>query len=780
MGGFGQKKQEKKGSSKKLLKLSEKELKVKSINSHIKGNLEVAEKGYIIFLKNGFTDPDIFSNYALICEERGEIDKAIKLYERCTSSFPNHIFSKINLSFLYYKSNDLDKAKTLIDDAIKLKPSLPNGYNIRGLILRALNKYNEAKKSLEKAIELDPDYLDAYINIGLLNKDQNNYIDAEKYYLKALVIDRNSAIVHLNLGACYKEKLELDKAILHTELAIKLDDKLENSYLNLATIYNQKGDYKKSLAFAQKEISIKNNCSLSYQLISELIKKSEILDLSDDDNRKLLRNILNLKNISHRELFGNINNLISNQLLKRLSLFEFNLYEEKEFDHLIKDKELLKALSLLIFCSPLWEKVLVNLRKLILLSYSEHQHVSKDILNFTIALGSQCFLNEYVYYITEDEKYKLEEIKNLIHKNHTNKDFKLALISCYQSLSSINKKIINFDNYSSYEKEFNKLIDLQFNEIIIEKENSNKINKIGKISDSTSNEVKKQYELNPYPRWRYNAYAQEKKSSLLSVINEEIYPNTIKSSQTIFKNKKLNVLIAGCGTGIQILEASRYRNCEITAIDLSKSSISYAERKVDEYGMKNVNFIEMDILEMAQLNKKFDLIECSGVLHHMKDPLKGLSNLIETLEPQGFLKLGLYSKFARLEIIKARELIKEKKIKPTLDEIRNFRNDILNGEIKQLSQITNWADFYSTSMCRDLCFHSQEKCYSLLEIKHMIEIANLEFLGFIASKDIKDKFQSKNKNIESLKDLKLWDSFEKLNPNSFREMYQFWTRKSIE
>jgi len=193
--------------------------------------------------------------------------------------------------------------------------------------------------------------------------------------------------------------------------------------------------------------------------------------------------------------------------------------------------------------------------------------------------------------------------------------------------------------------------------------------------------------------------------------------------------------------------------------------------------MTNINFIEMDLLELSQLNKRFDLIECSGVLHHMKEPAIGLSNLVEALEPTGFLKLGLYSKYARRDILKARELIKEKDIKPNIDDIRSFRNDVLNGDIKKLNEITNWSDFYSTSMCRDLCFHSQEKCYSLNEIKNLIEKSNLEFLGFTLSKDIKDKFKIDNKDKDSLRNLELWNKFEKLNPNSFREMYQFWTRK---
>ena len=780
MVGFSQKKKESKGSSKKLLKLSEKDLKEKSINSHIKGNLGDAEKGYKAFIKNGFNDADIFSNYALICEEKGEIDKAIKLYKRCISSFPDHVFCKLNLSFLYYKLDEFKNAEKVIMEAIKLKPNMANGYCIRGLILKSRNKYNESKQSLEQAIKIDPNYFDAYINLGLLNKDYNNYDDAEKYYLKAIDLNKSSAIAHLNLGACYKEKIEIDKAILHTEIAIKLDSKLKSSYLNLATIYNQKGDYNKSLELAKKEISINHDCQYSYQLISELMKGIEPLEVSNEDKRELIKNIFNRTDISHRELFASLNTIFKKETLEKLSILDFNLDTNKEFKILAEDKELLKALSLLIFCSPLWEKVLVNIRKVLLLSFSGNQNKNKNLINFTIALGSQCFLNEYVYFISEKEKNKIAELKESLNKNKNNQDYKLSLISCYQSLYSINNKFINLNNYKSNSKDFNNLLDLQLKEIVIEKSISKEIRKTGNITDSISREVKNQYEVNPYPRWRYNSYAKDNKLNFLSVINSEIQPNSIKSDKLHLTNKTLNILIAGCGTGIQILEASRYRDCEITAIDLSNSSISYAKRKVDEYGMKNVNFIEMDLLELSQLNKRFDVIECSGVIHHLKDPAIGLSRLIDSLELNGFLKLGLYSKYARKEILKARELIKEKAIKANINEIRSFRNEVLNGNIKELNEITYWSDFYSTSMCRDLCFHRQEKCYSLIEIKNMIETANLDFLGFILPKEIKDKYLEINRDLESLKDLKLWDKFEKINNNSFREMYQFWLRKSIK
>ena len=84
--------------------------------------------------------------------------------------------------------------------------------------------------------------------------------------------------------------------------------------------------------------------------------------------------------------------------------------------------------------------------------------------------------------ISDEERYKLEELKESIKNNLSNQDYELAIISCYQSLSSINNKSINLNNYISKNIEFNKLLDLQFKEIIIEHNISNQINKIGQIT----------------------------------------------------------------------------------------------------------------------------------------------------------------------------------------------------------------------------------------------------------------------------------------------------------
>ena len=64
-----------------------------------------------------------------------------------------------------------------------------------------------------------------------------------------------------------------------------------------------------------------------------------------------------------------------------------------------------------------------------------------------------------------------------------------------------------------------------------------------------------------------------------------------------------------------------------------------------EYGMDNVTFKQIDLLNVAELGDIFD-IECSGVLHHMENPAKVYSPL-QKLKPGGYIKLALYSEIAR-------------------------------------------------------------------------------------------------------------------------------------
>ena len=157
--------------------------------------------------------------------------------------------------------------------------------------------------------------------------------------------------------------------------------------------------------------------------------------------------------------------------------------------------------------------------------------------------------------------------------------------------------------------------------------------------------------------------------NFISWLNQEIKPNNI---ELINKSNNFDILVAGCGTGSHILSTSRYKNSKIVGVDLSLASLGYAKRKVEELGIKNIEFLHADILQLNMLDKKFDIIESAGTLHHMKNPIEGFKILYDLLKPDGFLRIGLYSDIARKHVVEAREIIKKRNIVSSIENIKSL------------------------------------------------------------------------------------------------------------
>ena len=224
--------------------------------------------------------------------------------------------------------------------------------------------------------------------------------------------------------------------------------------------------------------------------------------------------------------------------------------------------------------------------------------------------------------------------------------------------------------------------------------------------------------------------------------------------------------------------ASRYQKAQITAIDHSSSSLAYAIRKTNEYEIDHATFRRMDLLNVTDLGDIFDIIECSGVLHHMENPSKGLSGLIKKLKPGGYIKLGLYSEIARKVIVKGRRTIQMLGINSSQESIREFRKKVLNGEIHELLDLPKFAnDFYSLSECRDLCFHVQEHRYTTEKLQKLLDSHDLTFCGFMVPEQIKQHYQEQYPEDSDMTSLSNWGEFEKKHPSTFTGMYQFWAYK---
>ena len=174
--------------------------------------------------------------------------------------------------------------------------------------------------------------------------------------------------------------------------------------------------------------------------------------------------------------------------------------------------------------------MLTNVRKYLCNKITKNkEEISYSELQLIIALGEQCFLNEYVYSLTEEEKVSLKTIIKSCQDNELNES-NISILSCYFPLYKLLDQIPSLKSFNSSNQSFKELIELQITEPLKEIELSKNIKKLGSINDDVSQKVKSQYEENPYPRWRYGSHQTNQKISIIQAINTEINPNYIRQS----------------------------------------------------------------------------------------------------------------------------------------------------------------------------------------------------------------------------------------------------------
>ena len=144
----------------------------------------------------------------------------------------------------------------------------------------------------------------------------------------------------------------------------------------------------------------------------------------------------------------------------------------------------------------------------------------------------------------------------------------------------------------------------------------------------------------------------------------------------------LRVLVAGGGTGQQpILLAGWLRGANITTIDISATSLAFGARLGMELGINNVHFALGDIAKLHSSGVGlFNHIECTGVLHHMHNPLQALRRLRSVLRPGGSMRIGLYATRAdNITKWPARRFARRWGFADSDDGIRAFRRALMSG-----------------------------------------------------------------------------------------------------
>ena len=726
-------------------------------------------------------------NQGLALMNANRLEEAKTVYTKIVDLTPDDAEAWYVLSNINGRLGRIKEVSECCRRAIALRPDFCEAYINLGHVYLTQGKHDEALVHYQTAININPRCPDVYFNIGNILREQGKPAEAIENYRKALHYAPRMAAAHNNLGIIYLDQDEFEKAATCFLAALILDPHSTIYPNNFGMACRTSHQFKNYMEYYRKAVETLPD-SKSVRLGFIQILANNTLIEHDSWLDKELQACLSLTDIDYKPLTNDAAQLLKNKYNIQNFITDNDGAIQMVIEKIATDKLFILYLEKVLNVDPDMEIFLTRLRRTLLLDHQQGKDLDEEKLALICALAHQGANNEYVFSLDAAEQRYVDELRGGIERTaqsinapNPGLERELCLFGMYDSLYSLsgNKQLGDIAR-TAWSEWFLPLLDKTLTFPLAEEKIKPGIDSISDIEDETSQLVQSQYEENPYPRWL--SMPDLMKEDLQHHL-KQLFPHFTPPP---ILHTPIEILIAGCGTGKQpIHTAMHFEGVNVLAVDISKSSLAYAIRMARKYDATNMRFMQGDILKLSSLNKRFPIIECIGVLHHMEDPLAGWKILTDLLMEDGLMSIALYSETARKDLNGPRNEFRSMGFTPNRENIRKYRSNILKrisqGEISR-SSILNKFDFYSTSGCRDLLFHFQEHRFTIPQISDALTRLDLRFIGFVfpsaQARSIKNLYLKHFPEDREMTNLLYWDQFEKIYPNTFSEMYQFWCQKN--
>ena len=233
----------------------------------------------------------------------------------------------------------------------------------------------------------------------------------------------------------------------------------------------------------------------------------------------------------------------------------------------------------------------------------------------------------------------------------------------------------------------------------------------------------------------------------------------------------LDILIAGCGTNQAAVFAYANPQASVVGIDISRSSLDHHDYLKRQYGLANLELHQLPIEDVHSLNRDFDLIVSSGVLHHLADPLLGLQSLAGSLRPDGVIGIMLYAKYGRVGVEMLQSVFRDLGLvqdQPSIEIVREIIASLPGGHPVS-SYLTIAPDLNSDSGLVDTFLHGRDRSFTVDDCLELVSNSGLVFQDWLlkspyhASPNSGSQFQT---SMSELSQQQQWSVMERINPRN--------------
>jgi SAM-dependent methyltransferase len=242
-----------------------------------------------------------------------------------------------------------------------------------------------------------------------------------------------------------------------------------------------------------------------------------------------------------------------------------------------------------------------------------------------------------------------------------------------------------------------------------------------------------------------------------SLFRRKLWPRNIEPDD-------LTILIAGCGTNQAAGYAVTNPNSKVVGVDLSEASLGHEAYLKHKHGLDNLELFRMSVGDVGSLGRTFDLIVCTGVLHHLPDPDAGLRCLRDVLRPHGVISVMVYGYYPRFGVYMMQEVFRVLGLKQDAEGIEIVKRGIKDvpawHHVRRYLAIA--ADLGYDSGLVDTFLHQLDRAFTVPQvlefaIRNHLKIQSwLDNLDYSISAAIMDPQNPLRQHVEILAPAEQW------------------------
>jgi len=191
----------------------------------------------------------------------------------------------------------------------------------------------------------------------------------------------------------------------------------------------------------------------------------------------------------------------------------------------------------------------------------------------------------------------------------------------------------------------------------------------------------------------------------------------------------LDILVAGCGTNQAAVIAYTNPSARVVAIDVSEASLAHHAQLADRYALANLELHRLPVERVAALDRDFDLIITTGVLHHLANPQAGMNALATMLRPEGVLAVMVYASYGRIGVQMLQSVFRDRGLCQDEESIRTVRDVLahLDADHPVKSYLELATDWHDDAGLVDTFLHGRERSFTIDECVDLVTSAGLVF-----------------------------------------------------